>query len=161
MILKCVIMRVMKECTMCKQSKALSEFNKNICRKDGLQNKCRDCSRKHSKEYYKDHKDVMRPMIVAASKLRQEIAYDWVVDYFGEHPCVDCGCVDIRVLEFDHVTGTKRYGVGYMLKQGHSLDAIKEEVAKCEVRCRNCHQIKTFERMGGTWHDKFINASVV
>lgn len=69
--------------------------------------------------------------------------------------CVDCGNRDIRVLEFDHVTGRKLANVARMVIDS-SLDKIIAEVSKCEVRCRNCHAIATYARMGGTWRDEFL-----
>ncbi len=35
-----------------------------------------------------------------------------------------------------------------MYKDNHSLDAIKEEVKKCVVRCANCHRRKTAKEIG-------------
>ena len=69
--------------------------------------------------------------------------------------CVDCGNTDIRVLEFDHVRGEKIWSVSEMVTRGSGMDVLLAEIAKCEVRCRNCHVIKTFHRMGGTWRDYF------
>lgn len=37
-----------------------------------------------------------------------------------------------------------------------SLDKIKAEIAKCEVRCSNCHTLATLRRRGGSWHDRFL-----
>lgn len=69
---------------------------------------------------------------------------------------MDCGNTDIRVLEFDHVTDKKVAGVGRLARDAASLATLETEIAKCEVRCRNCHQIVTYERMGGSWHDAFV-----
>ncbi|CAN5371720.1 hypothetical protein BH10ACT7_BH10ACT7_22060 [soil metagenome] len=69
--------------------------------------------------------------------------------------CVDCGNRDIRVLEFDHVTGEKIASVGHMVRYGSSVNALKEEIAKCEVRCRNCHAIVTLSRLPSSWHAVF------
>jgi len=49
--------------------------------------------------------------------------------------CVDCGESDRVVLEFDHVRGKK----------------IEQEMAKCEVRCANCHRRKTAVQY---WHQR-------
>jgi len=59
--------------------------------------------------------------------------------------CVDCGFnTRHEPLQFDHVRGVKRFTIG------QSVDSRKEtllaEIAKCEVRCANCHAIKTAER---------------
>jgi hypothetical protein len=66
--------------------------------------------------------------------------------YLSEHPCVDCGQQDIRVLEFDHVDpSTKSFCVGRGVTDGRGLKSIQAEIAKCEVRCCNCHRIRTRE----------------
>ena len=69
--------------------------------------------------------------------------------YLSSHPCVDCGQTDVRVLEFDHVRGTKSAYRNKLLNGAVSWKTIEAEIAKCEVRCTNCHRIKTLER--GKW----------
>ena len=59
--------------------------------------------------------------------------------------CIDCGyCAHLAALDFDHVNPkTKLATVGSLLcNQPWYL--IKEEVAKCVLRCANCHRIKTW-----------------
>jgi len=73
--------------------------------------------------------------------------------------CVDCGSSDIRVLEFDHVRGTKIASVSSMVRRGRALSIIQAEIAKCDVRCRNCHAIVTIERRGLSWHDAYMMRS--
>lgn len=93
---------------------------------------------------------------IRASKSRRvQAGRDFVGGFLLENPCVDCGNEDIRVLEFDHIRGKKRLGVAVMVNQGYTLDTIKSEISKCEVRCRNCHTIKTYERLGGSWHENY------
>ncbi len=70
----------------------------------------------------------------------------WVKEYLAVHPCVDCGENDPVVLEFDHVTGEKLSEVSSLAQTASSLDRIKREIAKCEVRCANCHRRKTAAR---------------
>ena len=77
-------------------------------------------------------------------------SYQMVGIYLSEHPCVDCSETDIRVLEFDHVHGQKMDEISHMLSQHYGWPRIASEIAKCEVRCANCHRIKTNER-GGWW----------
>ena len=64
--------------------------------------------------------------------------------------CVDCGYRAAReALQFDHVAGVKnsrKHGVGQM--QGSAWADVTAEIAKCEVRCANCHAVKTVERAG-------------
>jgi hypothetical protein len=68
----------------------------------------------------------------------------WLKAYLAEHPCVDCGEDDIRVLEFDHVCPENKVAnVGRMACDGCSVKRLEIEVAKCEVRCANCHRRRT------------------
>lgn len=65
------------------------------------------------------------------------------------HPCVDCGEKNPIVLEFDHKKD-KVDCVGEIARRNGSLKAVKDEIAKCEVRCANCHRIKTAQS-NGSW----------
>jgi hypothetical protein len=59
---------------------------------------------------------------------------------------------DLRVLDFDHRPGAaERTDVMAMVKEGFSIAKLEEEIAKCDVRCRNCHAIVTLERAGDNW----------
>jgi len=66
------------------------------------------------------------------------------------HPCVGCGETDPVVLEFDHVRGEKKWNVA--MCYGRSMESLVEEIAKCEIRCANCHRRRTAEHRG--WHAK-------
>lgn len=70
-------------------------------------------------------------------------------EYMADKNCIDCGNSDFRVLVHDHVNGEKRGGVQELLSRGHRWEVILEEIAKCEIRCANCHTIVTAER--GNW----------
>lgn len=63
--------------------------------------------------------------------------------------CVDCGYNENPIaLDFDHRDSRhKRSDVSQMVND--SLTAALEEIAKCDVRCANCHRIKTEERRRG------------
>lgn len=74
----------------------------------------------------------------------------WVLAHLQAHPCVDCGETDPKVLEFDHVDpATKQHNVSRMVSDGFSLASIEREVAKCQVRCCNCHRRRSLEE--GHW----------
>ena len=65
-----------------------------------------------------------------------------MMDFYKTNPCVDCGQSDPRVLDFDHVN-TKRHNISTLLKKEYSWETILEEAKNCEVRCANCHRVKT------------------
>jgi hypothetical protein len=68
------------------------------------------------------------------------------------NPCIDCGETDLRVLDFDHRDSAEKSAEVMRLAQdGYSLNRVMAEVAKCDVRCRNCHAKITYSRQGTTW----------
>lgn len=72
----------------------------------------------------------------------------WVDALKLERGCVDCGYdAHVAALNFDHLPGEEKVAnVASMMSRGR--EAIEAEIAKCEVRCANCHAIITAERAG-------------
>lgn len=65
--------------------------------------------------------------------------------YLVEHPCVDCGEADLRVLEFDHRDGARKTAeVTKLAADGVTWTAVLREIEKCDVRCANCHRARTW-----------------
>ncbi len=88
---------------------------------------------------------------------QRRLAIDAVGGYLLTHVCVDCGEADIRVLDFDHrADAKKKADVMRLAQQGYSVAIIMAEIAKCDVRCRNCHAKVTYERMGDNWRSALI-----
>ena len=149
----------MKICVKCKKEKSLDEFNKNKARKDGRQTNCRVCQHSYHKEWYSDpekHKE-QRDRVKKARKTLTDLHREFILAYFKTHPCVDCGITDIRVLEFDHLPSFKKEAnISEAIHQGWSIEKLKIEIEKCEVRCRNHHAIKTYERDGSWRHQAFL-----
>ena len=142
----------MKICHDCQQVKPLSDFNKNACKRDGLQTTCRACQRKRSRTYYVRNRKRMVRQIIAARARRRRALQMFVLDYLALHPCVDCGEADVLVLDFDHVRGTKEIGIADIIVRERPLALLKAEIAKCDVRCANCHRRKTMrEREAYRW----------
>lgn len=78
----------------------------------------------------------------------------WIFKQLSEASCVDCGLRDPLVLEHDHV-GPKRETVMTLVHSGFSRATIEREIAQCEIRCVNCHRIRTSESRG--WYrSRFI-----
>jgi len=140
----------MKTCYRCKIAKPDDTFNRSKKNLDGLHSYCRDCQKQHYRENHARHLANVRRTSDARIAKQREVIYIAL-----QAGCIDCGNRDIRVLEFDHVIGEKVRGVGAMVSRGSGPEAIAAEIAKCEIRCRNCHVIATFARRGGTWHDGY------
>ena len=68
----------------------------------------------------------------------------WLQEIKGSLGCVDCGIKDWRVLDFDH-----RYGKSFCISSriDYGMGRLLREMEKCDVRCSNCHRIKTLERL--------------
>lgn len=73
---------------------------------------------------------------------RKERNRKFIYNYLLQNPCVDCGEVDPRVLEFDHVEA-KTANISELLCSVVSIEKLVNEISKCEVRCANCHRRKT------------------
>jgi hypothetical protein len=141
-----------KYCTSCCEEKDIEDFHWKDKAKNIQCSSCRSCVAVRNKQHYMTNKQVY----ISKARHRNLRIYDenrkHLCDYLSVHPCIDCGCNDIRVLEFDHVRGIKVDEVSRLLSKRTSWNTIEAEIAKCEVRCANCHRIKTNER-GGFWRD--------
>lgn len=67
----------------------------------------------------------------------------FVREYLLSHPCIDCGEPDPDVLDFDHRDPiTKRATISQLIFGQFGISALTAEIAKCDVRCANCHRRK-------------------
>jgi transcription elongation factor Elf1 len=93
---------------------------------------------------------------MCASCLTMNIREKWtqpirelVEELKTEFGCVDCGYKEHPIaLDFDHLAD-KKYPISQMVrgKSGKlSFDEMLDELAKCEIRCANCHRIETQRR---------------
>src|SRR5690606_4196891 len=101
------------------------EFGTHRKAPDGKQSWCRTCRSTSKRTHTQRNRDFLNAYKVACG-------------------CVDCGCRGPAcVLDFDHLRG-KKFTIGEgTAKRGKTL---LREIMKCDVRCANCHRIKTEER---------------
>lgn len=136
-----------KICNTCDLIKSLEDFHKNKAGKDGHSGKCKECQRAYDADFYRRNRDkYLGPSKDRAREARRNNK-QFLLEYLSSHPCVDCGNADIRVLQFDHreAVNGKRVRVTNFL---NSRRLMTEEIAKCDVRCANCHMIRTAEQFG-------------
>lgn len=136
----------MKQCSICKEPKSDSAFNKASKRKDGLQSHCRDCNRRASKAYYQANREKHAAVIMAQKRRTIRASRDLLLEYLRTHGCADCGETDPVILELDHVRGVKTACVTKMISSGYRWESVMKEIEKCEVVCVNCHRRRTFKR---------------
>jgi hypothetical protein len=135
----------LKTCGKCGEHKGYEDFHKNIRKPDGCQSYCKPCMKIRNREYYLATPE--RNPQRQESRLRMiDQGRKYVDAHLAYNHCVDCGYSDRRALQFDHVRGEKVLAVSEMVCRGTSVDTIKAEIAKCEVRCANCHSIVTHQR---------------
>jgi hypothetical protein len=145
----------MRRCVICKQEKDESEYNKKSNSKDGLQIHCRECNRAKSRDYYQANQE--KHKTVAVERKKKVIAENrkLVFDHYLANPCVDCGETDPVVLELDHLRD-KDMPVSQAAHRGWSKKRLLDEIAKCEVRCANCHRRKTAKDQG--WYKNLLGS---
>jgi hypothetical protein len=140
----------MKQCSKCNETKSLDEFSwkdKSAGRKSTI---CKTCHRAYSKQHYSANREKYLKKSMAFNEKRSKELREHVWTYLQDHPCIDCGESDPIVLEFDHVRGDKEYSIGNLMGGGYSLELLRNEIQKCDVRCSNCH-IRKHARENNTY----------
>jgi hypothetical protein len=126
-------------CSRCKVDKPTSDFHK---RYDGFQPACKMCKSDYQKDSRNKDKIGFNKKKQIHLEKRRDVARTFVADYLTKHPCIDCGEADIVVLDFDH-RSEKEFNVSVLVCSGSRIERIETEIAKCDVRCANCHRRKT------------------
>jgi len=133
-----------KWCSRCEQALPVEAFSANRRRRDGLQTYCKSCKATVDRSWYERRGHTQRER--NKSYIARNAQHVW--DYLLAHPCVDCGEADPVVLEFDHVRGKKVNALSNMVQRQFSLAKLDAEIAKCEIRCADCHKRKTAREQG-------------
>lgn len=105
-----------------------------------------DQRRAYARRHYAANKTAYIARSAAFNRKVQSKNRALMHEWLSKHPCVDCGESDPIVLEFDHVRGDKIGNVSDMVNSCYSWRRILEEIAKCVVRCANCHRRATHQR---------------
>jgi len=119
-------------CTKCKRDLPVDDFatdNQPFCRKRGFRRyRCREC--------VADYSAVIRER---SRKLIQEAK---------DVPCMDCGVRwPFWIMEFDHRDPSKKdFEIGSEGRQ-FSKQKVKDEMAKCDIVCANCHKDREYKRL--------------
>lgn len=141
-----------KQCSKCKETKSVSNFNKKSINK--YQPYCRPCDNARAREYYAANGDKMRKQISIKRKERVSSLSSQINEIKESTPCADCGeKYPYYVMDFDHIQGEKFANVSVLRNSGVSKK-VWQEIEKCEIVCANCHRQRTHQRRLYKKHDK-------
>ena len=107
---------------------------------------CRSCRSEYGKEHYAANRQRYVDQARDRKRVLARERSAYLIGFFKDHPCCDCGESDPIVLEFDHIFG-KSFNIGSALRY-RNWQSILDEIAKCEVVCANCHRRRTARRGG-------------
>lgn len=92
----------------------------------------------YQRKWYAQNKAKQMERTAKQKKKRAREIQIFLCEYLTEHPC-SCGEDDIVVMDFDHVRGEKIFDLSQAATLCVSQQKLEEEIAKCDVLCRNCH----------------------
>jgi hypothetical protein len=133
----------MKLCNWCQQILPLTAFALRSLASNKRQPYCKTCISNYCKAHYKANKPRHNRRRVVNWRRYRDRNRRLMQAFLCGKGCVDCGEQDPLVLEFDHVSGEKQGNISEMVSIGTAWSRIENEVAKCEIRCANCHRRKT------------------
>lgn len=138
----------LRRCSRCRELKALTDFAFRDLDSGVRGHYCRPCQAAYRRAHYEANRSDYMARAMKEMHLHREDQLLRVHDYLRGHPCVDCGETDIVVLEFDHIDPrTKTKPVSYLIGR-RNWATVLAELAKCEVRCVNCHRRRTAKQQG-------------
>ena len=135
----------MKSCTKCSEIKSLEDFAWKNQSKNQRNTWCKACMKiydrlRQESKVYLERKNTL-------AKARQTVARYYILNILKNSSCIDCSNDNPIVLEFDHRDpDSKSYNISEMLD--FSTETIQKEIDKCDIRCANCHAIKTAKQFG-------------
>ena len=87
---------------------------------------------KKNKQQYLDRNKESRDASVELIRIAKDV------------PCADCGNrYPYYVMDLDHLDPSTKLGTVTQMAR-HGVKKTKEEIAKCEAVCSNCHRERTF-----------------
>lgn len=93
--------------------------------------------------YFQENRDRLREAQNSRRSLMRRRAHE----IKALTPCKDCGeTFPHYIMQFDHLPQFEKAFNVSMISRCPSMEALMEEIAKCDVVCSNCHAHRTFMR---------------
>lgn len=142
-------MSIVKTCRFCGKVKQACEFGFKNEAAGRRHDKCKACVAEYGREHYARNKQAYISRSAHNTRLRKRVLQERVWNYLLEHKCVDCGERDPLVLDFDHrESSNKKTEIYWLVRTTSRWTLILDEIAKCDVRCANCHRRRTSVQFG-------------
>jgi hypothetical protein len=156
----------MKQCPKCGQTKPFSDFYRDRNSKTGYRSHCKSCiaaayqaaklarrrywasdrGREVKRRFRQNHLSELR----AEDEARRLAALARLDTIKLERGCVDCGYREHpAALDFDHRDPAHKTAEVSQIAR-HGWAKVVAEIAKCDVRCANCHRVRTFQNKHGS-----------
>jgi hypothetical protein len=100
----------MRRCGRCGESKSTDSIAWRRKGRGQLDNYCRPCRAEYKQEHYRANKQRYVDNAAKRRRTEMEARMGFLLDFFSDNPCVDCGENDPVVLEFDHL-GDKEFNI--------------------------------------------------
>ena len=102
-------------------------------------------SKEYHRKHYLENKDKYLKRAKAHNKIARKRNFEFIKEYKQTHYCIDCNQNNWIVLEFAHRSRkTKIDNISNLALCPVSLETLKKEIDKCDIRCANCHRIQTY-----------------
>lgn len=135
----------MIQCNKCGVNKPNENFHFRNKKENIRRNTCKSCSSKYKKDHYNKNRAKYIKKAKERNKNIREENRQKLFKYLSDKSCIDCKESNILVLEFDHRDPSKKnFNVTNSLDS--SWSTILKEINKCDIRCSNCHTIKTHKQ---------------
>jgi hypothetical protein len=140
-----------KSCGDCKRFLSLIDFAYKYPERGILQNYCKACQKRRSREHYVLNTAAYKVRIARNNQKVRTANRSRLHEYLSSQQCADCGIRDLASLEFDHRDpALKLKDVSNMVQKGFAWATILSEIGKCDVVCANCHRRRTARQFD--WH---------
>lgn len=138
-----VLDEAVRTCSTCGSLRPVSQFYFKDRVRGVRKSVCIPCANAYSRDHYRRNRAAYLARARASRQSGRDVHRERIYDYLITHPCVDCGESDPLLLEFDHVDPTQKVAAVGALTSRRPWSEVAAEIAKCEVRCANCHRRKT------------------
>lgn len=145
-----------RRCARCGRNRLLKSFKTRNKAKGLLQSWCVDCRKEFDAERYLTYGERKRQF--NKSKEIRARNTNFICEYLSTKSCVVCGNSNILSLEFDHVRGVKEFNISE--SGSFSIDTLRAEIDKCDVKCANCHRIKTARERDTARHKYYLRGII-